>query len=125
MVMRALRGAITVDEDSPEQVSRHTQTLLKAVFDRNGISSDDVVSVLFTATGDISMPPAAAAREVGMTDVPLLCAQEMEASVGPPLCIRLMMHVDVDRPRHEMRHVFLRGATVLRPDLVEPGDAEV
>lgn len=93
---------------------------------RNEIESDDVISVFFTATSDITViPPARAVRDMGMEGVPLLCAQEMEAEVGPPLCVRLMMHIETEASKAEVRHVFLRGAVVLRPDLVEPGDERV
>jgi chorismate mutase len=123
MAVRALRGAITIDRDEPSEVKRRTIDLLRVLFERNELDSDDVISIFFTATGDVrSLPPAAAAREFGLVDVPLLCAQEMDAEVGPDRCIRLMVHVDTPRQRDELRHVFLRGATVLRPELAEPGD---
>ncbi len=125
MAVRALRGATTVDSDDPDEIKQRTITLLSTVFERNDLDGDDVISILFTATEDIrSLPPAAAARHFGLVDVPLLCAQEMAAEVGPDRCIRLMLHVETERPRDELRHVFLRGATVLRPELVEPGDAD-
>jgi chorismate mutase len=125
MAVRALRGATTVDQDDPDEIKRRTTTLLSTVFERNGLSDEDLISILFTVTGDVtSLPPAAAAREFGLVDVPLLCAQEMEAEVGPPRCIRLMLHVETDLDRNALRHVFLRGATVLRPELVEPGDED-
>lgn len=123
MAMRALRGATTVDQDDPAEIKTRTVDLLTELFSRNDIDHDQVVSILFTTTGDItSLPPAAAAREFGLVDVPLLCAQEMAAEVGPDYCIRLMLHLDTETPRSGLRHVFLRGATVLRPDLAEPGD---
>ncbi len=126
MPMRALRGAITVDSDTAHQVRTATTALLSALYERNEIGHDDVVSILFTATSDIaSAPPAAAARAFGLIDVPLLCAQEMPVIGSLPLCIRLMLHVETDSPRSELRHVFLRGAVVLRPELAEPGDADL
>ena len=126
MAVRALRGAITVDDDHPDEITQRTTTLLETLFDRNQLTGDDLISIFFTATADVtSLPPAAAARALGLVDVPLLCAQEMASEVGPDRCIRLMLHVDTSRHRSELRHVFLRGATVLRPDLVEPGDEDL
>lgn len=123
MPIRAIRGAITVDADTREEISQRTTALLTALYERNDLEHDDVISILFTATQDLaSFPPAAAARAFGLVDVPLLCAQEMPVIGSLPLCIRLMLHVETDREKSELRHVFLRGATALRPELVEPGD---
>ncbi len=123
MAVRALRGAITVDADDPAEIRRRTIELLTALFERNHLSVDDVISVLFTATQDLtSLPPAAGARGFGLTDVPLLCAQEMPTEGGLERCIRVMLHVETDHGRDQLRHVFLRRATTLRPDLAEPGD---
>ncbi len=125
MAVRALRGAITIDEDAPGEIRRRTMDLLGVLFERNQLDGEDVISIFFTATSDVrSLPPAAAAREFGLVDVPLLCAQEMESEIGPERCIRLLLHVETDRVRSDLRHVFLRGATVLRPELAEPGDED-
>lgn len=126
MAVRALRGATTVDIDEPEEIRRRTIELLTTIFERNGLSVDDVISVFFTATEDLrSLPPAAGARGFGLTEVPLLCAQEMSTDGGLERCVRMMLHVDTDTPRADLRHVFLRRATTLRPDLAEPGDDNV
>ncbi len=122
MRLAALRGAITLDADTREQVLSRTAELLRALLERNGITTDDVVSLLFTATGDIrSEFPATAVRAAGISDVPMLCARELEITGGSgiPLCVRVMAHVTVDRPRSELRHVYLRGARQLRSDLPE------
>ncbi len=96
---------------------------METLYARNGLSHEDVVSILFTATHDVrSAPPAAAARAFGLVDVPLLCAQEMDVEGSLQLCVRLMLHVETDEPREALRHVFLRGAVALRPELAEPGD---
>ena len=125
MAVRALRGAITVDEDDPAEIRRRTIQLLSTLFERNEIASDDLLSIFFTATSDLrALPPAAGARAFGLTEIPLLCAQEMETEGGLERCIRLLIHVETQRPRHELRHVFLRRATTLRPDLAEPGDEQ-
>jgi chorismate mutase len=123
MAVRALRGAITVDADDPGEIRKRTIDLLGVLFDRNGLDPDDVISILFTVTADLaSLPPAAAAREYGLIEVPLLCAQEMASDNSPPRCIRLLLHLETAKPRNELKHVFLRGATVLRPELTAPGD---
>ncbi len=126
MPVRALRGAITIDADTPDEVRRRTTDLLTKLYERNELSHDDVVSILFTATVDIrSAPPAAAARTFGLVDVPLLCAQEMDVDGSLQSCIRLMLHIETDAERADLRHVFLRGATALRPELAEPGDSDL
>lgn len=123
MPIRAIRGAVTVDADTREEIAERTTTLLATLYERNDLVHDDVISILFTSTQDLaSAPPAAAARAFGLVDVPLLCAQEMNVIGSLPLCIRLMLHVETDRPKEQLRHVFLRGATALRPELAEPGD---
>lgn len=123
MAVRALRGAITVDIDEPEEIRRRTIQLLTTLFERNDIAIDDIISIFFTATQDLtSLPPAAGARAFGLTDIPLLCAQEMPTDGELKMCVRLMLHVETDIDRNDLRHVFLRRATTLRPDLAEPGD---
>lgn len=123
MPLRALRGAITVDADTPEQIALHTTRLLETLYQRNELDGDEIVSILFTATPDLrSAPPAVAARAFGLVDVPLLCAQEMDVDGALQQCVRLLLHIDTERPRAELRHAFLRGATKLRPELAEPGD---
>lgn len=92
--------------------------LLTSILDRNDITTDEVVSVLLTGTADLTSDfPAAAARDCGFTDVPLICAQEMDVEGALPRVVRVMLHVDVDRPRESIEHVYLRGAQVLRRDL--------
>ena len=118
----ALRGATTLDADSREQVLERTAEMLGELMERNGLSSDDMVSLLLTATDDIrSEFPAAAVRAAGISDVPMICARELDITGGSgvPLCIRLMAHVYTDRPRAELRHVYLHGARQLRSDLPE------
>jgi chorismate mutase len=126
MAVRALRGAITVDVDEPEEIRRRTIQLITTLFERNDVSNDEIISIFFTATQDLSsLPPAAGARAFGLVDVPLLCAVEMPTDGGLAMCIRLMLHVETDIDRADLRHVFLRRATTLRPELAEPGDDAV
>ncbi|MCW2666438.1 MAG: chorismate mutase [Frankiales bacterium] len=118
MSVRAVRGAIQVDDDDREQVLEATTELLTAVLERNALSPDDLISVLFTATPDLTSEfPAYAARQMGITDVPLLCAREIDVPHAMPRVLRLLAHVETDRPRSALRHVYLRGAAALRTDL--------
>jgi chorismate mutase len=118
--LRALRGATTVDADTPEQITGRTVALLEEMFDRNGVDHDDIVSIVFTATDDIrSMFPATAARTIGLGDVPLLCARELDIDGGAPRCIRVLVHLETTRARAELHHVYLEGARGLRDDLPE------
>ena len=116
--VRALRGATTIEVDTPEQIHERVGALVNEMLDRNGVDKEDVVSVVFTATDDVtSMFPATAARAVGLGDVPLLCARELAIVGGTPLCIRVLMHLTTERARSELRHVYLAGAEGLRDDL--------
>jgi len=117
---RAIRGATTVESDSPEQIRRATRELLETIVARNGITSADVVSAIFTVTHDITSEfPAHAARELGWLDVPLLCTLEIPVPGSLGRCIRVLLHVDTDVPRSGIRHVYLHDARTLRPDLAD------
>ena len=120
MAVRAIRGATQVDADDREQVLEATRELVTAVLERNELAHDDVISILFTATPDlVSEFPALAARELGMGDVPLMCATEIDVEGAPARCVRVMMHVYTDRDRSSLRHVYLGDARQLRTDLPE------
>ncbi|CAN5197057.1 chorismate mutase [soil metagenome] len=117
-MLRALRGATTVDQDTPEQILERVVALLKELFDRNHIDHDQLVSILFTATDDLHCAfPAAAARTMGLGDVPMLCARELDIVESTPRCIRVLIHLDTFKGRDELRHVYLEGASALRDDL--------
>jgi chorismate mutase len=123
MAVRALRGATTVDRDSVTDIKDRTVELVLALLERNGLDEDHLISILFSTTPDLTaVPPAVGLREVGFGEVPLLCVAEMPTDGGLDRCIRILVHVECDHPRSRLRHVFLRGATVLRPDLAEDGD---
>jgi chorismate mutase len=120
MAVRAIRGATQVDADDREQVLEATRELVSAVLERNALEHEDVISILFTATPDIvSEFPALAARELGFGDVPLMCATEMNVPHALPRVLRLMAHVEVDKPRDDIQHVYLRGAVALRRDIAQ------
>lgn len=131
--VRALRGATTVPPGAAETAARAgeaTQELLRALLERNGLTTADVISALFTLTADLpSAAPARAAREAGWHDVPMLTATEAPAEAPAegslPRCIRVMLHVETPRAREALRHVYLHGAEGLRPDLHDgPRDAD-
>lgn len=116
----AIRGAVTLDTDTRVQVQEKTQRLVKEMLARNDVAHEDIVSIVFTATEDVSAEfPATAARALGLGDVPLLCARELTIDGGMPLCVRILMHVYTDRDRKELHHVYLDGARSLRDDLPE------
>jgi chorismate mutase len=118
MAVRAVRGAIQVDADTRDNILEGSAELVTAVLERNALTSEDIISILFTATPDITAEfPAYAARLLGLTDVPLMCASEISVPGALPRTLRLLAHVETDRPRSELRHVYLRGAAALRTDL--------
>ena len=119
MAVRGIRGAISVDADEPEQIRDATRELIEEIIRRNDIADfDEIISAVFTTTGDlVSCFPAEAARHIGMTTVPLLCALEIAVSGAMPLCIRILLHVNTDRKPAEIEHVYLRDAQKLRPDM--------
>jgi chorismate mutase len=115
---RALRGATTVEEDTPEQISARIQELLTEVMARNELVEDDIISIIFTATDDvISAFPATGARDIGFGAVPLLCMSEIKVPGGTPKCLRVLLHITTMRARADLRHVYLHGAQGLRDDL--------
>lgn len=118
--VRAVRGATTVEVDERDHLLDRTRELIDAVLDRNGLTSDELVSIWFTMTPDLHAAfPAEAARLGGITDVPLMCAQELAIDTGIPRCIRLMAHIHTSKSAQELRHVYLHEARQLRTDLPE------
>jgi chorismate mutase len=116
--VRAVRGATTVDADAPGAITERVVALLGQILERNGLVEDDIISILFTATEDImSTFPATAARTMGLGAVPLICARELAITGSVPRCIRVMLHVNTERPRDAIHHVYLEGAQGLRDDL--------
>lgn len=119
MTVRGIRGATTVGEDTPEAILDATEELVKEIVAANGIRSEDVASALFTVTPDLHAEfPAAAARRMGWTMVPLLNFTEIGVPGRLERCIRVLLHVNTDHAQNEMIHVYLRDAVSLRPDLV-------
>jgi chorismate mutase len=118
MMVRGIRGAITVDRDEPAVVLDATERMLREMVAENDIVADDVASALFSLTPDlVSEFPAAAARRMGWLRVPLLNFTEIGVTGGLPRVIRVLVHVNTDKRQDEIVHVYLEGARVLRPDL--------
>ena len=118
--LRALRGATTATADEGQAIVDATERLLAEMIGRNGIATEDLVSMIFTTTSDLSAEfPAAAARALGLSSVPLLCAREIDVPGSVPRCIRVLMHLYTSRGNETLRHVYLDGAEQLRTDLLE------
>lgn len=116
--VRAIRGATTVDDDTVEAITQRVVALVGEMLERNGAVAEDLISVIFTATEDLTSTfPATAARSAGLGGVPLLCARELSVDGATPRCVRALMHLSTGRPAHELRHVYLEGARGLRDDL--------
>lgn len=123
--MRALRGAITVDANDAALILEATRTLLREIMLLNSLESEQLVSVIFTATPDLTAAfPARAARELGWNDVPLLCMTEMTVPDSLPRCVRVLMHAELPVEAGRGRHVYLGEAAELRPDLTRCGEPE-
>jgi chorismate mutase len=122
MAVRAIRGATQLEVDEREHLLERVAEMVQTAMTRNSVDSDDLVSVIFTSTPDVMCEfPAYAARVIGITDVPLLCAQEIDVPGAVPRVIRMLAHVETTRARAEIDHVYLHGASVLRTDLRRDG----
>ena len=120
MRVLALRGATTCDENTQAEIEAKTQKLVAEMLERNAIAHDDLVSIIFTATEDLTTEfPATAARKLGLGDVPLLCARELAIVTGMKRCIRVLMHFYGEQERASLHHVYLENARSLRDDLPE------
>ena len=120
MRVRALRGAITADEDTRDDIISSTTELLEEMLDRNDVGTDDVVFIIFTSTSDLTTEfPAAAARKIGLSHIPVICARELDIEGSLPRTVRVMMLINTDKARETLRHVYLKDARQLRMDLPE------
>ena len=116
LVCRGIRGATTVESNTAEDILEVTTELLTALIRLNGIEPEDVASAIFTTTPDLTATfPALAARELGWTEVPLLCAHEMAVPGALEGVVRILLHVNTVRSAAEIRHVYAKGARELRP----------
>ncbi|UER54458.1 chorismate mutase [Kineosporiaceae bacterium SCSIO 59966] len=120
MAVRAIRGATQLEVDEREHLLERTRELVTQVLEANRLDRDALISIIFTVTADLrSEFPALAARELGLGDVPLLCTVEVDVPGALPRVVRLMAHAELDVPRSQVQHVYLRGAEVLRRDLAQ------
>jgi chorismate mutase len=120
VALRALRGATQLPVDTAEEMSAGVVELITEVLERNALTTEDLVAIVFTATSDLRAEfPAAAARSLDLGDVPLLCAQELDVVGAMPRVVRVMVFADLDVPRSQVVHVYLRGAVQLRSDLAQ------
>ncbi|MGI6097405.1 MAG: chorismate mutase [Dethiobacteria bacterium] len=116
--VRGIRGAINVDKNSTEDILSATRELLQRIVEENEIKKEDIAAVFFSTTSDLNAAfPAQAARQLGWHDVPLFCSQEIDVPNSLPLCIRILMLVNTVKKQSEIIHIYLRGASKLRPDL--------
>lgn len=117
MLTRGVRGATTVKANTREAILEATTELLQAMAEANGLDSEDVASAFFTSSSDINAEfPALAARQMGWTDVALLCGHEMQVPGSLLMCLRILLHVNTEKKASDIVHVYLHGARVLRPD---------
>ncbi|MGC5000464.1 MULTISPECIES: chorismate mutase [unclassified Streptomyces] len=120
MAVRAVRGAVQLERDESGHMEEQVGALLTAVLERNDLTADDLISIWFTATPDLHSDfPAAAARGLGIVDVPLICAQELDIAGAMPRVVRLLAHIESDRPRSAVNHVYLGSAAALRKDIAQ------
>lgn len=120
MSVRAVRGATQLTSDTREEMLERVAEMVTAVMTANDLVVDDFISVIFTATSDlVSEFPAYAARGLGFGEVPLICARELEIEGSMPRVVRMMAHVETERARAEITHVYLHGAAALRSDLTK------
>lgn len=118
MLCRGVRGATTADGNSRDEILTATRQLLALIIRVNDIRPEDVASAIFSTTVDLTAEfPALAARQLGWHEVPLLCTHELDVPGSLRLCIRVLIHWNTTKTQHDIRHVYIRGAVRLRPDL--------
>lgn len=122
MAVRAVRGAVQLERDEAGHMDEQVGALLTAILERNDLTAEDLISIWFTATPDLHSDfPAAAARKlgIGFADVPLICAQELDIEGAMPRVVRVLAHIESDRPRADIAHVYLGAAAALRKDIAQ------
>ncbi|ARF54634.1 chorismate mutase [Streptomyces gilvosporeus] len=120
MAVRAVRGAVQLERDDAQHMREQVAELLLAIMERNDLVPEDLISMWFTATPDLHSDfPAAAARSIGITDVPLLCAQELEVAGAMDRVVRVLAHVETGLSKAGVAHVYLGAAAALRKDIAQ------
>lgn len=116
--MISIRGAITVQENTKDEILEGTKVLLLSILESNNLKTEDIISIYFTGTKDLTaVYPAVAARDIGLTECSLICAQEMYIEGSLEKCIRVLLHVNSEDCQKDAKHVYLREAKILRPDI--------
>lgn len=119
-MVRALRGAITAEKNEREEILNAAAELVRELMEANSLCADDMIDIIFTVTGDLTAAfPAAGVREMGISSVPLLDMAAPDIDGALKMCIRVMIHIETDKPASELRHMYLKGAAALRPDLAK------
>jgi len=119
MPVRAVRGAVTVDSNSKDNIICDTKILLGKIVEENNIDRDDIISIIFSVTRDLDAAfPAEAARDLGWTEIALMCTNEIYVPGSLEKCVRILMHFNSDKTNKKIKHVYLKGAKELRPDLI-------
>ncbi len=120
MRIRGIRGAIQLDKDTADEMVEAVSDLLTQMLTANQIATEDLISIILTATPDLTSEfPAVAARKIGLGTVPLLCSVEIDVPQSLPRVVRVLMHAHLERSLADVKHIYLRGATVLRKDLAQ------
>ena len=120
LMCRGVRGATTVESNDRDEILTATGQLLAMMIRLNDIQATDVASAIFSCTHDLNAEfPALAARQLGWLDVPLICTHEVNVPGSLPCCIRILLHWNTTKPQNDIHHVYIKGATKLRPDLSE------
>jgi len=120
VAVRAVRGAVQLERDEAGHMQEQVSELMTAILERNSLVPDDLISVWFTATPDLHSDfPAVAARKLGITDVPLICAQELDIAGAMPRVVRILAHVETDLAKTDVAHVYLGAAATLRKDIAQ------
>ena len=121
MTIRGIRGAITIEQDTEEEIISASKEMLRGILAVNpGLIPDDIASAIFTTTADVtSTYPAAAARQMGWSNVPLMCASEIPVPDSLPMCIRVLIHWNTNQSQDSIQHSYMRKAKNLRPDLIK------
>ncbi len=118
MIVRAVRGATTVESNTAEQIIKETTVLLEKIITTNNINEDDIISVIFTVTNDLNAAfPAEAARKAGLTKIALMCMREIDVPGSLKNCIRILMHINTEKSNDQIKHIYLKGSKSLRQDI--------
>lgn len=119
-MVRAIRGAITVENNEKDEILSATAELLKELLEKNQVDRESLIEMIFTLTPDLdAVFPAVAARKLGITNVPLMCMSEIPVAGALQKCVRILIHINTDKSLDKIKHIYLKGAKVLRPDLID------